>query len=103
LGHGLDADLLQVRQQLGLLWPGTQVKDARPVREVSQWTPHGLSEQVGSGVDGGRLLAHALGQDFIMVMAQDDAPPPAVVFGILTRNGEEVSLPGFVYSEGGGC
>ena len=67
------------------------------MREVNQGTPHGLGEQAGEVVDGGRLLDRVLGQDVIVGMAEDDSPPHAVVFGIRTRNGEEVGLPGVVF------
>src|ERR1700722_11473212 len=96
LGQDLDADLLQVRQEFSPFRLGSKVKAPWPVREVNQWTPHGLSEQTGQVIDGGRFLDGVLGKDVFVEMAEDDSPPNAVVFGIGTRNGEEVGLPGGV-------
>ena len=68
------------------------------MREVSQGTPHGLGEQIGEVIDGGRLLDRASGQDVLVGMAEDDSPPHAAVLGI--RSNLEGQGPEFAFGWG---
>src|SRR4051794_8167342 len=70
---------------LGPFGSFSNVERAWPVGEFNQWTPHGLGEQSGKLVDGGRLLDGPVGEDEFIGVADDQADPQAPL-----RHREEV-------------
>jgi hypothetical protein len=66
LDDNLDTDFFQMGKQFLSAWVASDVDAPGPVRSQGHWSPHGIGQELGEVIDGGRLLDLEHGKEVAM-------------------------------------